>query len=225
MFRVYIPSARRNRKGMATRLLCTVTFVQIIHDIKCSWWTHDIVYHSANFLFPTGQFWNIDVSIEKFTGTLRHDAPTDNVYNITVTPPEGGQRSFPAWQEVKVGWVCCVTTCTCCCDYSEWQGLPPTSCTIYVMSCNRFGGGEPENQHVYHYWYSTSNGVYRKYLHVLSGHMTCHSPLADVGQSQGLLLCRQPERWHCVWASFWTRLFHWGRLPWICDWWTVQHRL
>ena len=87
----HVPSARKNRKGLAMRLLYTVTFVRNIHDIM------------YNFLFPTAQFWNVDVSIEKFTGTLRENAPTDNVYIITVTPLEGEQRRFPAWQEVKVG--------------------------------------------------------------------------------------------------------------------------
>ena len=49
---------------------------------------------------PPGQFWNIPISVEPYTGVTR-DGST-NVYIVTVTPPNGKQRAFPAWREDQV---------------------------------------------------------------------------------------------------------------------------
>ena len=49
---------------------------------------------------PPGQFWNIPISVEPYTGVTR-DGST-NVYIVTVTPPNGEQRAFPAWREDQV---------------------------------------------------------------------------------------------------------------------------
>lgn len=67
---------------------------------------HDIIrmYNNpVDFLFPAAQFWNIGVSMEKYNGTLRSTDPSDDVYIITITRPEGESRTFPAWKDVKVG--------------------------------------------------------------------------------------------------------------------------
>lgn len=53
--------------------------------------------HSSS---PPGQFWNIPISVEPYTGVTR-DGST-NVYIVTVTPPNGKQRAFPAWREDQV---------------------------------------------------------------------------------------------------------------------------
>ena len=49
-----------------------------------------------------GQFWNVDINIQNFNGTLRRGESIDNVFIITIKPPKTDARSFPAWLEQKV---------------------------------------------------------------------------------------------------------------------------
>ncbi len=70
-----------------------------------------IIYHNAvmfsvnchypNLLFyyfyiTTGQFWNIPILVEPFTGSIRSSASTDNLYQVTIQHPNE-RREFTAW--------------------------------------------------------------------------------------------------------------------------------
>ena len=63
--------------------------------------THTHTYCSMFLLFA-GQFWNVAIDVDEFTGDLRDGEATDNVYIVTVRPQGTAQRQFPAWLEAKV---------------------------------------------------------------------------------------------------------------------------
>ena len=90
--------------------------------------------HSSS---PPGQFWNIPISVEPYTGVTR-DGST-NVYIVTVTPPNGKQRAFPAWREDQV----CVTVLILLSLSLLHPLSPPLPCIIllpinsFISSCSK----------------------------------------------------------------------------------------
>ncbi len=52
--------------------------------------------HNTQNDYSAGQFWNIPIVVEPFTGTLREDASADNLYQVTVQHPNEVRR-FTAW--------------------------------------------------------------------------------------------------------------------------------
>ena len=53
------------------------------------------------FLYNTGQFWNVNISVEDYEGAFRN-GEISNVVLVTLKPSDREARTFPAWREQKV---------------------------------------------------------------------------------------------------------------------------
>ena len=49
----------------------------------------------------TGQFWNVEISVEDYVGAFRN-GEVHNLVLVTLTPSDRDARTFPAWREQKV---------------------------------------------------------------------------------------------------------------------------
>jgi hypothetical protein len=48
-----------------------------------------------------GQFWNVEISVQDYTGSFRNGATINNLVLVTLTPSDRDPRTFPAWREQK----------------------------------------------------------------------------------------------------------------------------
>ena len=60
-----------------------------------------ILYILHFLLYITGQFWNVEISVEDYVGEFRN-GEVNNLVLVTLRPSDRDARTFPAWREQKV---------------------------------------------------------------------------------------------------------------------------